>query len=143
MESIVEFPWMKIAKGELGVHEIPGKAHDERILAYHAVTKLHATTDEIPWWSSFVSYCLEKSGIRSTKSARALSYEHYGREIEEPIHGCIVVMKRGKGLGHVTFYDSKNFDGEIRCLGGNQHDSVCYANYNPDKVVAYVMPTGY
>lgn len=142
MEELVSFPWLKIAEAELGTKEVPGKGNSERVLSYHAVTRLHATEDKIPWCASFVSYCLEKAGVRSTKSARALSYEHYGRRLSDPVVGCIAVLKRTGG-GHVGFYVGTNLDGKIRLLGGNQSDSVCYANYSPDKVVAYVLPSSY
>lgn len=72
-------PWLDIAKAELGVKEIPGKKHNERILEYHKATSLESTEDEVPWCSSFVSWCLEKAGVPSTRNAWARSYLAWGK----------------------------------------------------------------
>jgi hypothetical protein len=45
----------EIAKAELGTTEVPGTQNNPRILEYHATTTLKATTDEVPWCSSFVN----------------------------------------------------------------------------------------
>jgi len=43
---------------------------------------------------------------------------------DAPREGCIVLLDRGAGSGHVGFY-VKSSATEIRLLGGNQSDMVC------------------
>ena len=133
--------WYEIAKQEIGVTEFPGGAlHNEKIIRYHSVTSLKATTDEIPWCASFVSWCLEQAGYQSTKSARARDYLQYGEKLEEPTLGCIVVFTRDGGSGHVGFFVEHKGD-EIKVLGGNQNNSVCYKDYPADRLLGYRLPT--
>jgi lysozyme len=132
-------PWFDIAKGEIGQKEISGSAHNKRILDYHAATSLKATNDETPWCSSFVSYCLEKAGIASTKNAWARSYLAWGKKIDVPVKGCIVVFSRGDSSGHVAFFES--IDGnDIKVLGGNQGNEVCYDTYPKSRLLGYRLP---
>src|SRR4051812_47905079 len=96
--------WLVLASQELGVSEVVGLDHNKRILEYHSVTSLHAETDEVPWCSSFVNWCMKNSMIRGTYSAAARSWLSWGYECE-PIHGCITILERGKDgtSGHVGF----------------------------------------
>jgi uncharacterized protein (TIGR02594 family) len=130
----------EIAKGELGVKELPGWHHNARILEYHSYTTLEATEDEVSWCSSFVSWCLEKASIRSTRSARARSYLAWGEECE-PYEGCIAVFKRGTNpyYGHVAFF-VKEVGNYILVLGGNQSDSVCFQHYKKENLLSYRKP---
>ena len=63
--------WLQIAIQEIGVTEILGKTHNHKILEYHATTTLNAKSDETPWCSSFVNYCVEKAGLLGTNKANA------------------------------------------------------------------------
>lgn len=132
-------PWLDIAKAELGVKEIPGKKHNERILEYHKATSLESTEDEVPWCSSFVSWCLEKAGVPSTRNAWARSYLAWGRKIETPVVGCIVVFSRGQASGHVAFYLGES-DSQIKVLGGNQSNQVSIEYYPKSRLLGYRLP---
>ena len=132
-------PWFDIAYKELGISEKSGKEHNKRILEYHAVTVLKATDDETPWCSSFVSWCLEQAGIRSTKNAWARSYLEWGKAIDKPVPGCVVVFSRNKTSGHVAFFVSES-GSNIKCLGGNQGNQVCIASYPKSRLLGYRMP---
>lgn len=134
-----DFPWMLQAQNKIGVHEVRGGENPE-IIAFHAVTTLKATHDEVPWCSSFVSWCLEQVGIRSTRNAWAQSYASFGKRLSAPKYGCIVVFRWKDGTGHVAFFDSLNKDGTLKLLGGNQGDAVRFANYATDHVIAYRWP---
>lgn len=124
-----------IAFGELGVKEVAGKKHDARVLGYHAATKLKSTRDEVPWCSAFVCACLERTGVESTKSAKAKSFLTWGRAIQEPEIGCIAVFNR-KGGGHVGFFLSEN-DSQVYVLGGNQGNQVCVRAYPKKELLGY------
>lgn len=132
--------WMQVAKAEMGQKEIPGSKDNPRIIEYHSVTTLKATEDEVPWCSSFVSWCLEKSGIRSNRNAWAQSYASFGKRLDKPVFGCIVVFRWSASSGHVGFYAGKNQDGTLKILGGNQGNQVKYANYGTGSIIAYRWP---
>lgn len=137
-DTLVDFSWFTIAKRELGQREQPGLKHNPRILEYHATTTLKGTTDEIPWCSSFVNWCMQQAGYTGTRSAAARSWTQWGQRLAAPVPGCIVVLTRDGG-GHVGFYvgqDAKN----IRVLGGNQSDTVNIASYDRKRLLAYVVP---
>lgn len=131
--------WLKIAEGELGVSERRG-GENPRIIEYHKYTSLKASEDEVAWCSSFVNFCMAKAGIRGTNSAMALSWKNWGEGLKEPRPGCVVVFDwKRNGHGHVTFFDK--WDGSsLRCIGGNQGDSVRYSNYATGFVVGYRWP---
>lgn len=137
--------WMEIAYNEIGVTEIPGPKNEKRILDYHASTRLHASKDSVPWCSSFVCWVMEQAGYRSTRSARARSWLKYGRKIDKPVYGCIVVFWRkhvSSESGHVAFYvsDCPTQDNCISVLGGNQSDQVKISSYPKERVLGYFLP---
>lgn len=115
-------PWMIIAYGEIGQKEADGDEDNPEIVEYHTATNMGPRPDSVPWCASFVSWCLEKCGIKSTRSAWARSYLLYGSPYFNK-EGSICVFKRGLTSGHVGFFvkEDKNM---IWILGGNQHDSV-------------------
>lgn len=53
----------EIARAEIGVQEIAGVKHNERILQYHQATTLKAEADEVPWCSAFVNWCVIIAGL--------------------------------------------------------------------------------
>lgn len=132
-------PWLDIAYKEMGVKEIPGSKHNERILEYHSATSLKATDDETPWCSAFVSWCLEQAGVKSTKNAWARSYMKWGKPISKPVKGCVAVFTRGTSSGHVAFFLEDN-GLSISCLGGNQGNRVCVSSYPKARLLGYRMP---
>lgn len=139
--------WMLIAQQELtrGVHEIPGPESNPRILVYHAATSFQATSDEVPWCSSFVNYCLQHAGYEGTRSAAARSWLTWGEPIDDPRYGAIVVLARGKNpaQGHVGFLTGhRESDDKILLLAGNQNDAVSIAAFDPPRVLAYRWPRG-
>ncbi|MET0410422.1 MAG: TIGR02594 family protein [Polyangiaceae bacterium] len=125
-----ELRWMENALRELGVREVPGAGNNPRILEYHRVTTLKATTDATPWCAAFTCFVLESVGIKSTRSAAARSYLTWGTSVQ-PFYGSIVVFKRdeaGPAAGHVGFCIGPA-GGSLAVLSGNQDDSVCVQLY--------------
>lgn len=131
--------WMDIAMAELGVHEnsLPGQ-HSRRIVEYHTATSLRASTDEVPWCSSFVNWVMRQAGYRGTNSALARSWLEWGFALTAPRPGAITVIRRkgasrdcstGSSTGfHVAFYVGSG-PAHVRLLGGNQGDQVRYSNF--------------
>lgn len=136
-------PWYEIAKSEVGVAEVGGKSRNNaRILEYHQSTSLSknlARYDETPWCSSFANWCMQNAGIKGTRSAMARSWLKWGKALDEPENGCIVVFARPKAgpkSGHVGFYAGKHGD-RIRVLGGNQSNSVKISSYSRDQLLGF------
>ena len=144
-------PWLEIAQHELlaGVSEIAGPGDSQRIVEYHQTTTLRATDDEVPWCSSFVNWCVQKAGLDPTKSARARSWLFWGKRLQVPPYGCIVVLNRANGPqdpsvleapGHVGFYLGPASQELILVLGGNQSNAVNVKRYAKNRVLGYQWP---
>lgn len=130
--------WFRIALREEGVTEVGGSGNNPRILEYHATTSLDrkmARQDRTAWCSSFVNWCMKQAGIRGTGSAWALDWANWGRPLEEPRPGCVVVFSRtprsGDPGGHVGFFLDEDRS-RINILGGNQSDKVGRQRYPRD-----------
>ncbi len=134
-------PWFSIAQNELGETEIAGSEHNPKIIEYHDSTSLKATDDETPWCSSFVNWCIEKSGRQGTDSAAARSWLQWGEKISHPRKGCIVIFSRPphSWTGHVGFFDSLQGN-HILVLGGNQKNAVNYSSYSDSRLLGYRWP---
>lgn len=139
--SPAEIPWLGIAQGELGVHEVPGFQNNARIIQYLKSTTLgdpYCSCDETPWCSAFVNWCVEKAGYEGTDSAAARSWLEWGKNVSKPCPGCIAVFTR-EGGGHVGFYIGETAD-TVKVLGGNQGDQVCVREYSKSRLLGYRMP---
>jgi uncharacterized protein (TIGR02594 family) len=134
-------PWMVVAIGETGVAEIAGAEHNPRIVEYHATTTLRATTDEVPWCSSFANWCMAQVGVPGTRSAAARSWLAWGRRLEEPTPGCVAVFRRGPRptSGHVAFFVRRE-GARILVLGGNQSNRVRESWYPAADLLDYRAP---
>lgn len=132
--------YIAVAEAEIGVHEVKG-GENPRIIEYDKATSLQATEDEVPWCSSFVNWVMKRSGFARTHSAAARSWLGYGPVSKKFQKYWIVVFARGNDgfSGHVAFAIDDHGD-YIRVLGGNQHDSVCYADFKKDRILGYVQP---
>lgn len=118
-------PWLTVARREIGVQEVPGSANNPRVVEYlHATDNLDEKTrskDETPWCSAFVNWCMQQVDIKGTQNALARSWQEWGKHLDEPYVGCIVVFQREKKFGHVGFYLGET-ETHIRVLGGNQQN---------------------
>jgi uncharacterized protein (TIGR02594 family) len=133
-------PYYTIAKAEIGVSEILGSKHADRILQYHQATDLKASTDEISWCSSFVNWCMKEAGMPYTNKANARSWVKWGHRVKKPNKGSTVCVfwrgKRDGWQGHVGFFAGEDED-NILVLGGNQGNQVCYKWYSKDQLLEY------
>jgi uncharacterized protein (TIGR02594 family) len=141
-------PWMAVLEREYrkSVKEIPGSRHNPDILKYHASTTLKATTDEVPWCSSFENYIIRNCGLgyAGTGSAAALSWLKWGKTLAVGRYGCIVVFDHGGGKGHVCNYLYESQDGNyVFCIGGNQSDAITIAKYTLDDVADFRWPNSF
>lgn len=91
------------------------------------------------WCADFVNASLQKAGQKGTGSGMARSFLKWGQAVTDPQEGDLAVFSRGSDpkLGHVGFYAGTNPDGSIKVLGGNQSDSVSYADYAADRLLGF------
>lgn len=128
--------WLAIAQAEIGQAEIEGDGNNPRIETYHATTHGGASSDSVPWCSSFVNFCVSNAGLPGTDSKMARSWMNWGRDAARLTPGCIVILKRGAPpLGHVGFFVGTE-GGRVRLLGGNQGNRVGIASFDADQIVA-------
>lgn len=147
-----EFPWMDVATGELGQSERPGHDTNPRIAQYLASTTLDhelSSSDETPWCSGFVNWCVENAGHAGTNSAAAESWLHWGVDVKEPRRGLIAVFSRLPKGHHVAFCTGSWSDALLSApgsrdvlmvLGGNQQNRVCVAGYHRPRLLSLRAP---
>lgn len=129
----------EIALKEYKTAEIVGGVDNPRIVEYHSATTLKADDDETAWCSSFVNWCCKQAGVKGTNSASARSWLNWGKEVNKPYLGCVVVLRRGNSnwQGHVGFYAGKERENHILVYGGNQKNKVCYLWLKKENVIGY------
>ena len=120
--ELANYPWLKVALGELGKNE---KDHPARIREYHAKGGGSSKWGgETAWCASFIGWCLNQVGIKGTGSALARSYIKYGKNVlnQKPIPPgaiCVIAGNRGASSGHVFMCEYEK-NGRIYAVGGNQ-----------------------
>lgn len=138
-----EPPWMATARAEVGQLEIPGPEHNPRILAYHATTKLRATTDEVHWCSAFVNWVLLQHKITGTNSAAAISWAKWGFALEAPRIGAVAIVPRNDPnnphAAHVGFVAAYT-PFVVQLLAGNQGNRVSLKPFSRAAVKHYRYP---
>jgi uncharacterized protein (TIGR02594 family) len=145
------FPWMAIARAELGVKE-SAAGDNPRILEFLRSTTLPAPLaahDETAWCSAFVNWCVERAGLEGTDSASARSWLAWGKPVAgDPPPGCVVVLERPPNpeSGHVGFLaetpdrSAPLEERRVAVLGGNQHDEVNVSRYPAARVLGFRIP---
>lgn len=140
MSTPVDPLWLAEARRFIGVREIPGVNHHPLIVQWWKTIKRGGIKDdETPWCAAFVGACLENVGIMSTRFEGARSYEKWGRAIDKPVHGCVVVFSRSGG-GHVGFLTGIDKQGNLLILGGNQGNEVNIRAFPASRATAYRWP---
>ena len=134
--------WMEIAWAQVGVHETPGpKATNEIVAFFRDAGHPEIVSDETAWCAAFVGACLERAGVRSTRSLMARSYLEFGTPIDVPRIGAIAIFRRNgdPSSGHVNFVTGWT-ETKIKGLGGNQHDAVNEAWFERSELIALRWP---
>lgn len=136
------FPWLAIARAELGTREVAGAGDNPRIVAYLKSTTLPApanANDETAWCSAFANWCVEQADYAGTDSAWARSWLHWGKATTTPQPGCITVFSRDTNSGHVAFFLEETAT-HVKVLGGNQGNAVSIAQYPKSRLLGYRIP---
>lgn len=138
-----EVKWLEIARGLVGLKEIPGPKHSGVIQGW--LTKLRAwwQDDETPWCGTFVAHCLQEAGQPIIKNwFRAKEWKDYGEGLNFSTlaPGAVLVFSRSGG-GHVGFYvgEDRNY---FSVLGGNQANAVNVMRIEKARCIAARWPKG-
>ena len=126
------------AKAQLGVSEIVGAKHSPVILSWikrvgAKVLGLDVRDDETPWCGTFMAWVMSIHGIAPPAVAvRAKSWASWGRQLNNPRVGAILVFTRTGG-GHVGMYAGED-DKYYYVLGGNQGNKVSFTWIAKDRL---------
>lgn len=137
-------PWMREAHRllALNIAEIPGpKANSEIVALFKDAKFAGVKSDETAWCAAAACGILERSGIRSPRSLRALSFSEWGQALAVPYYGCIAWKTRDGG-GHTAFVVGWNKT-HVWLLGGNQKDRFMVSKYRRSDIGGYRWPAGY
>jgi uncharacterized protein (TIGR02594 family) len=91
------------------------------------------------WCADFINFVLRRTGHPTTNSRAAKSFLDYGRRIDSPRVGAIVVLARSNG-GHVGIVRGTDGAGNIIVISGNHGNKVWESPYPKDRVLGYVIP---
>jgi uncharacterized protein (TIGR02594 family) len=142
MTSTSPPPWLAQAWTSFGITEAAGSANNANVLAfYRDAGHPEIRSDDVAWCAAFVGACLERAGLRCTRSLLARSYLTWGDELYEPRTGAIAVLTRGSDptFGHVGFLVGSAAD-RVFLLGGNQADSVSIQAFARERVLSWRWP---
>jgi uncharacterized protein (TIGR02594 family) len=148
MAKASEPAWLTAAQAKLGTREIPGRTHNNALLAFlNTAAKWNGVVwrdDEMPWCGGFVAACLVAAGVEPVKiAARAKSWAGWGALLRPGrlAPGAVLVFER-EGGGHVGFYVGEDAS-TYHVLGGNQGNAVSITRIAKSRLVASRWPRGY
>lgn len=136
-----DYSWLIEARRHIGLDEIPGAATNSTIARWLIELSAWWRDDETPWCGTFVAHCIEHAGYSVPKYwMRAREWTNWGRALDVPVVGCIVVFER-RGGGHVGFVIGTDDCGNLLVLGGNQGNEVSIDAFPRLRAIAYRWPT--
>ena len=92
------------------------------------------------WCADFINFVLRRTGHAPTNSRAARSFLDYGKRIDSPRVGAIVVLSRGVNNGHVGIVRGTDGAGNIIVISGNHGNKVWESPYPKSRVLGYVIP---
>lgn len=139
--------WLKLARAEIGTHEIAGAQENPKIIAYRTAARcawVKGTEEAVAWCAIFVNAMLERAGTPGTASPAAKSFcsSRLFASLPGPALGAVCVIERNPpvaALGHVAFVVGADRD-HVWLLGGNQGDAVDVARFARGRVRGFYWP---
>ena len=95
------------------------------------------------WCADFMNFILGQTGQSGTGSRAARSFLKYGKPLDGPRVGAIVVLSRNGGhseSGHVGIVRGTDGEGNPVVISGNHGNKVSESIYKKEKVLGYFMP---
>ncbi|TBG38504.1 TIGR02594 family protein [Rhizobium leguminosarum] len=136
--------WMREARRQMGILEVPGPKSNPTILGWAKALGGWVASfykdDDTPWCGLFAAHCIGltlPAEKLPTNYLSALAWADFGIECE-PAIGAILAFRRDGG-GHVGFYAGENADSYV-VLGGNQGNSVKLSNVEKRRCVGIRWP---
>lgn len=137
---------MVTAVADLGRNETNNKAQIDQYAKDVGQAWFTTTPTIEAWCAMFAGSHLKRHGYRIPEgiaTVRAAEYDQrIATKVTKPQYGDLVLLNYGgKGpVDHVTFYIDTLTNGLVKCLGGNQSDSVKYSNFKAADVHGYYRP---
>lgn len=147
-QKYVDPIWCAKMRSLIGLHELPGPAIDPTIARWFALVGLAGAQDDLtPWCSVAMNGVFHDVGMTGTLSPAARSWLHYGVQLAEPVHGCVLVFSRppDPSHGHVALYDATSLFNDatnIAALGGNEDNQIKVKPYDRGRLLGSFWPTG-
>lgn len=149
---MTEPAWLKAARSQIGVREIPGPRHSPGVMGMVARAAgwlgIPVRDDETAWCGTFVASCIATAGFKPPRGAvgvRASWWGGWGEALSvtatRPPLGAIAVFTR-QGGGHVGFEVGVHADGDLDILGGNQGNAVNIRRFPRARLTALRWPPG-
>ena len=131
-----------IASREIGITEIPGPRHNQRIVDYAKEAGFtYVNDDETPWCSFFMNWVAQKAKLEASGLGNARSWLNVGVPVVNPEPGDIVVFWRespNSYKGHVGIFMGYSQDHtRIYTLGGNQSNQVGETAYASSQLLGF------
>jgi uncharacterized protein (TIGR02594 family) len=142
------YPWLEYAYLALGFNiraDSTPNQHNPYIVEFLKYTQVNPRSqiDETAWCSAFVNWCMYNAGFSYTGHALARSWLQWGTSLGSPMYGCVTILSREDGGGHVGFYVGPGQNNsDLTLLGGNQDDAICLKNYPLNRLLGYRWPLG-
>lgn len=141
--------WLSVGRRYIGTREISGNRHSPAVVGFWKEVGAHwFDDDETPWCGGFVGAVLKRAGLDilpAGEAPRARAWASWGRKLNGPAVGAVVVFWRGHPdgtAGHVGFVVGSDERRRLMVLGGNQSNAVTIAPFDTSRVLAYRWPEG-
>ncbi len=136
--------WMVWAKQELGVKEVAGAGDNPEIVSWFKLTTLPEEYwhDSTKWCAVFVNAGFFLNGVKGLRSARAKDWLQFGRPVDTPKTGDVVVFRWDDGSYHVAYFEALEGDW-VQVIGGNQSNAVTEESYPLQNVAGFRRPPGF
>ena len=138
--------WLEWMLSKLGLEEVPGAGNNPEIIEWMKLTTLPRSMwrDATAWCSVAVNAAFMLNEIEGTRSAAALDWLKWGKKLDKPQLGCVVVFKRYDSLGnlsggHVGFFLDETED-KVQIVGGNQNNAITKQWYSKKNLQGYRWP---
>ena len=96
------------------------------------------------WCADFMNMILRKAGGKGTHSRAARSFLSFGKKLDSPRVGAIVIFRRGgPNNGHVGIVRGTDGAGNLIVISGNHGNKVQESRYPKSRVLGYMMPPQY
>lgn len=139
-DDLAEPGWLSIARAHVGKSETLGP-NDAPFLRVMWARLSGSWLLGQPWCGGAVAYCMQVSGHAYPAAYyRAKAWLDWGRQIQRPQLGAVVVFGRAGG-GHVGFVVGTDERDRLLVLGGNQRNRVSVDPFDRGRVLGYRWPS--